>query len=98
MTKPIAFVAVLASACAPFVQFAQMGPDTYSVETGQSFYGQQQAGAYCAHQGKQVLITNTQQRFDGATTVFRCLIPGDKDYQRPVYESPPAAVIEDRRR
>ena len=93
-------LAVLAAlcGCAPFVRFSVMGPDTYAVETGQSFTGREQAAHYCSQMGKYVLITNTQQRFDGATTIFRCLNANDPDYRRPTYDRPPAAVIEDRRK
>lgn len=90
-------VALFLTGCAPFVAFSVMGPDTYAVETGQVFVGRQQAGAYCTNMGKYVLITNTEQREWGATTVFRCLAAGDRDLQRPVYQQPPTAVIQDNR-
>jgi len=90
--------AILVAGCAPFVRFSQMGPDTYAVETGQSFYGRERAAAFCSQRGRYVLITNTEQRFDGATTIFRCLAAGDPEYRRPTYESPPAAIIRDERR
>lgn len=80
------------------VHFSVMGPDTYAVETGQTFVGRQEAQRFCSERGKYVLITNSQQRFDGATTIFRCLNADDPEYQRPTYRKPPAAVIEDGRK
>src|ERR1700687_267836 len=97
MKRAILVASLLVCACAPFVQFSQMGPDTFAVETGQSFAGRAEAGRYCAQLGKKVLITSTQQRFDGATVIFRCLAANDPEYRRPDYQRAPDAVIQDNR-
>lgn len=60
------------AACAPFLHLVQVGPDRYAAETGQSFYGREVAYKHCAQQGKRVNVLSSDQRYDGATTVFEC--------------------------
>lgn len=90
----ISLIAV--SGCVVGPHFSQMGPDTYAVETGQPHHGRQAASAFCAQMGRHVLVTNMQDRLDGATTVFRCLYANDPEYRRPSYRSPPTVTIENR--
>jgi hypothetical protein len=85
------------SACSTTPHITQVGPDTWVAETGQSWHGREAAGQYCAQMGKYVLVTNMQQRFDGATVIFRCLNRNDPAYQRPDYQKPPTTVIQDNR-
>jgi hypothetical protein len=85
MIRALLVLAVL-SGCAPFLHISPVGPDTYAAETGAAHVGREAAVQFCTERGKQVLVTNSTQRFDGATTIFRCLSPGDPDLKRPTYQ------------
>lgn len=97
---PLSFAllaAIVLCACGHIPRISQVGPDTWAVETGQSWHGREVAGEYCAKMGKLVLVTNMEQRYTGATVIFRCLRSDDPDYRRPDYQKPPNTVIQDNR-
>lgn len=107
-------VALLVTGCASTGSVLTMGPDTYVVSgrasaiLGGSAKAQEdalvQANNYCAAMGKQIVVTNTDQRREAgpvgakAEVTFRCLAAGDRDLRRPTYVTPPTAVIQDNRR
>jgi hypothetical protein len=65
----------------------------------------EEANRYCSEQKREILLTNIDSksgygpaRRDGhATLIFRCLVAGDPDLQRPIIRQAPNTVIEDRR-
>ena len=67
-----ALLAMASASCAPFVHLVPVGPNRYAVETGQSFTGREEAYKHCSKMGKRVNVLNSEQRYDGATTVFEC--------------------------
>ncbi len=106
-------IATLASTLAGCVSTGgpqQIGPDSYLIGStmapiaGGSIAAQgealQQANAFCASQGRQLLMTSEQtgvgNRGLGATVTFRCLLPGDPELRRPNLKPAPNIVIENR--
>ena len=84
-----------------------MGPDTYMIansEWGFTSGGvqkakvMQEASAYCASIGKQMLPVSTKQndvsfgKTPAAEVQFRCLSPGDPELQRPALQPDPVTV------
>jgi hypothetical protein len=94
--KRILTTAMLLAGCVD-TAIQPMGPDTYIAASGQLPGAVENAAQFCAHRGMQSLVLNTDQRFEGASVVFRCLVRGDPELRRPTYENPPAAIIQDRR-
>ncbi len=89
-----------------------MGPDTYTIYQHASAarggtaaakrMALQEANNYCSQMGREILVTNWQTQTTNrmgqgnADIEFRCLLSGDPDLVRPVYEKAPNTVIENR--
>jgi putative hemolysin len=91
-----------------------MGPDTFTIATSSELspaYAKKaaitEASQYCQSQGKQMMPVQTSQgghvdafgeNLATYDFVFRCLVEGDPDLDRPTLERRPDTVIEDQRR
>lgn len=96
--------------CATNTGVLPIGPDTYSlsVERAPILGGRSEArrvalteaGAYCAKQGKELMVVGTSTfasaavRDTGLDVQFRCLDANDPGLHRPTLVRSPAAVIE----
>jgi hypothetical protein len=90
----------------------KVGPDTFTISTttngaaggelGAKQSALEEANRYCSDQKREILVANIDSKRgsarDGhATLIFRCLLAGDPDLKRPIYQPTPSTVIEDRR-
>ena len=74
-------------------------------ELGATRSALEEANRYCSDQKREIIVANIDSksgigpaRRDGhATLIFRCLLAGDPDLKRPIYQPTPGTVIEDRR-
>jgi len=101
-------ILIVVSGCAQSTGILKMGPDTYSVITHQDpqFGGISvakkrainEANQYCTSLGKEILVSNTSLSGSTGTVdvTFLCLSKGDPDLRRPVYQTAPDVVIENR--
>ena len=90
----------------------KVGPDTFTVSTvtngaaggelGAKQTALEEANRYCSDNKREILVANIDSKKgparDGqAMLIFRCLLAGDPDLKRPIYQPTPSTVIEDRR-
>lgn len=85
----------------------KMGPDTYSVSShmldeaggggGARTSAIKRANSFCEELGREILVTQALVQGNEAGVTFRCLLAGDLELKRPVYEQAPTTVIQDRR-
>lgn len=108
----VPFTGLLLIGCAATHDVAKMGPDTYTVSSsaspvrggasGARSMAINAAGAYCQKIDREVMVTNVAGQttnVHGAGSVdvtFRCLVPGDPQLKRPVYERSPDVIIQNR--
>lgn len=100
--KYLLVLAVMMAGCASS-RIAPLGPDTYLLHRSSgdvacssgcaTMNGLEDAGKYCANQGKKMLVVSTQQGGFESDIQFRCLAEGDKELVRPTLTPVPQSVI-----
>ena len=88
-------------ACTTTHDVAKLGPDTYTVSVT-ARPGQERsmavarAGGFCQEIQRDVLITEISGDPYHVHAIFRCLVAGDPQLKRPVYERAPDVIIQNR--
>ncbi len=101
----------LLSGCIQSSGTLPLGPDTYTLSVhaapvrgaaGARKAALTEASEFCQSQKKDLMVTNIASGSSGSLPgdnvdiTFRCLRYGDADLHRPVYESAPTAIIQNR--